>query len=54
VIGWIDDGLIATVAITEISQFLLENRRNVGQKSTPISSEKAQEAVIDVPAVSVG
>ncbi|MBD0267872.1 MAG: DUF1232 domain-containing protein [Cyanobacteria bacterium Co-bin8] len=53
VIGWIDDGLIATLAITEISQFLLENRRHVGRKFTPNSSEKAEEAVIDVPSVSV-
>jgi uncharacterized membrane protein YkvA (DUF1232 family) len=53
VIGWIDDGLIATVAITEISQFLLENRRSAGRKAASGSSENSPETVIDVPSVSV-
>ena len=39
VIGWIDDGLIATLAITEISQLILERKRR-----PQASSRFAQDA----------
>ncbi|HEY9735756.1 MAG TPA: YkvA family protein [Trichocoleus sp.] len=65
VLGWVDDGLIATLAITEISQMLLE-RRQLGRKSDAAAaqkttvnasrntSENVSEMVIDVPSVTVG
>lgn len=58
VIGWIDDGLIATIAITEITQILLDRKRNLSQKveqqSEPIATAAANATVIDVDAVSIG
>lgn len=36
IIGWLDDGLIATLLVTEVSQILLD-RRNA-QKSKPASA----------------
>jgi uncharacterized membrane protein YkvA (DUF1232 family) len=42
VIGWIDDGLIATILVTEVSQFLLDQRqtrKQKGQKSTELTTE---------------
>jgi len=54
VIGWIDDGLIATLAITEVAQLLADRKRKaaaqveVGQPVYP-----ASHAILDVDAVSV-
>ncbi len=28
IVGWIDDGLVATLLVTELSQLLMEKRRN--------------------------
>lgn len=57
VIGWIDDGLIATIAITEITQLLLDRKRNLSQKTDvnadEFSTTTVNEAVIDVDAVSI-
>lgn len=57
-VGWVDDGLIATLAVTEISQLLLENRRNLARKTGSGVSQKVAvndaEGVIDVPSVTVG
>ncbi|UBF24618.1 DUF1232 domain-containing protein [Kovacikia minuta CCNUW1] len=33
VLGWIDDGVIATVLVTELSQFALEQLKNRKEKS---------------------
>ena len=58
VIGWIDDGLVATIAITEVTQMLMERKRrqqNIA-KSTVVSrvdgniSPNNDETVIDVEA----
>jgi len=49
-IGWIDDGLIATVLVTEMSQLLSDRLKSQKQqKSIDISAENA--GVIDVDAV---
>lgn len=40
-VGWIDDGVIATVLATEVSQILLEQRRFQKEKSTSIDAVSA-------------
>ncbi|MEB3290847.1 MAG: YkvA family protein [Leptolyngbya sp.] len=52
VVGWVDDGLIATLAITEVTQLLLDRKRNLRrapQDSAP--TPKEQTTVIDIAAV---
>ena len=41
-VGWIDDGLIASLLITEVSQLLLEGRK----KSQEVSSSDDPEIVV--------
>jgi uncharacterized membrane protein YkvA (DUF1232 family) len=56
VLGWIDDGLIATIAITEITQILLDRKRNLRQANDFISTSEAVKAetnAIDVDSVAV-
>lgn len=57
-IGWVDDGLLATLVVSEVSQFLLDNRRNSSRKGAVVSQQAesaakqtAKETVIDVTAV---
>lgn len=38
VLGWIDDGLIATLLVTEVSQILLEQRKVRREKSAGIEA----------------
>ncbi len=55
-LGWLDDGLIATIAITEISQILLDRKRNLRQVDDSITMTEAvdtNETVIDVDAVAL-
>jgi len=55
-LGWLDDGLIATIAITEISQILLDRKRNLRQVDDSITITEAvdtHETVIDVDAVAL-
>ncbi len=55
-LGWLDDGLIATIAITEISQILLDRKRNLRQVDDSITTTEAvdtNETVIDVDAVAL-
>lgn len=33
VVGWLDDGVIATLLVTEVSQFLLEKRKERKEKN---------------------
>jgi uncharacterized membrane protein YkvA (DUF1232 family) len=35
IIGWIDDGMVATLLITEVSQILLEKRKQRQDDPTP-------------------
>ncbi|MBE9156823.1 DUF1232 domain-containing protein [Nodosilinea sp. LEGE 06152] len=56
VLGWIDDGLVATIAITEITQILLDRKRNLRQVDEAIRMTEAvdtNEQVIDVDSVAV-
>lgn len=60
IIGWIDDGMIATLLITEVSQFLLDRRTSIKEKQTATMSNSSSNAtsvspdgIIDVSAVSV-
>ncbi|MGG6239124.1 YkvA family protein [Nodosilinea sp. AN01ver1] len=56
VLGWIDDGLVATIAITEITQILLDRKRNLRQVDEAVRMTEAvdnNEQVIDVDSVAV-
>ncbi|QQE64187.1 hypothetical protein GFS31_08660 [Leptolyngbya sp. BL0902] len=55
VVGWVDDGLIATLAISEVTQLLLERKRNLRRATQAPSSatETGQTQVLDVNAVVV-
>ncbi|MCW6035326.1 DUF1232 domain-containing protein [Spirulina subsalsa FACHB-351] len=53
IIGWIDDGIIATVLVTELTQLVLENRKrrkegNMTQEEGGVKAES--EVVVDVVA----
>lgn len=43
VVGWLDDGLIATILVTEASQVLLEQLKN--RKAKPQQAQQAQKAL---------
>ena len=53
VIGWIDDGLLASIVITELTQFVLEQRRKEEGVKPSVPSKNAVGSVIDVESVSV-
>ncbi|HZG39768.1 MAG TPA: YkvA family protein [Nodosilinea sp.] len=56
VLGWIDDGLIATIAITEITQIMLDRKRNLRQTDEAIAMTEdvdVSQTVIDVDSVAV-
>ncbi|MEL7037299.1 MAG: YkvA family protein [Cyanobacteria bacterium J06592_8] len=44
IVGWIDDGIVATLFVTEVSQLLLERLKS-GQKTA--STEVADASVVD-------
>lgn len=50
VVGWIDDGLLATIVVTEVSQLMSDRRK--AQKSK-LAVEANQQAPVDVKAVSL-
>lgn len=54
VIGWIDDGLLATIVVTELSQIALERKRNLKRKSHQTAEKNTIETVIDIDSVTVG
>ena len=55
IVGWLDDGIIATLLITEVSQLLFEQVNNSRKKSDEETvADTTTEQVIDVEAVSVG
>ncbi|NJM57879.1 MAG: DUF1232 domain-containing protein [Synechococcales cyanobacterium RU_4_20] len=39
IIGWIDDGMVATLLVTEISQILLEKRKQRQETTAPEDAE---------------
>lgn len=50
VIGWIDDGLLATLLLTEITQMVTERIRKRPQEDTIPEQPMAEGPVIDVMA----
>ncbi|WP_017306730.1 YkvA family protein [Spirulina subsalsa] len=53
IIGWIDDGIIATVLVTELTQLVLENRKRRKEGNMAQEEERAKsdsEVVVDVVA----
>lgn len=53
IVGWLDDGIIATILVTEVSQLLVEglNRRKQTQKATevnPVDAMGHNQTVVDV------
>ena len=54
IVGWIDDGLLATLVVTELSQMAIEQRRKQSQKVAQASNPEDSENVIDVDAITVG
>jgi uncharacterized membrane protein YkvA (DUF1232 family) len=53
IIGWIDDGLLATLVATELTQMVLERRRKVGETVPHESASVNSENVIDVESFTV-
>ncbi|MDJ0708076.1 MAG: YkvA family protein [Leptolyngbyaceae cyanobacterium MO_188.B28] len=58
IVGWLDDGIIATLLVTEVSQLLFEQVNASKKKSKETASHSADaaiatEQVVDVEAVSV-
>ena len=58
IVGWLDDGIIATLLVTEVSQLLFEQVNASQQKNKEAASKSpdtatATEQVIDVEAASV-
>ncbi|MBD2019436.1 DUF1232 domain-containing protein [Leptolyngbya sp. FACHB-36] len=52
VIGWIDDGVIATLLMAEVSQLLVERLKS-GKGETQPTTETQKTEAVDVNAVSV-
>lgn len=53
IIGWIDDGLLATVVVAELSQMALERKRRLKHQSAPTVENNTVETIIDVDSVTV-
>ena len=57
IIGWLDDGIIATLLVTEVSQLLFEQvnaSKKKNQEAAKNSADAAAEQVVDVEAAPVG
>lgn len=54
VIGWIDDGLLATIVVTELTQMALDRRRNSKGQISRETSPSEVENIIDVESMTVG
>jgi len=54
VIGWIDDGLLATIVVTELTQMALDRRRNSKGQISQETGQSEVENVIDVESVTIG
>ncbi len=52
ILGWVDDGLLATIAITEVAQILLDRKRNLRQAKQSPTGETSAE-VVDVVATTL-
>lgn len=55
IIGWIDDGLLATIVVTELTQIAMDQRRKRGQSMEQAAADPEDyENVIDVESITVG
>lgn len=55
IIGWIDDGLLATIVVTELTQIAMDQRRKRGQTMAQAAADPEDyENVIDVESITVG
>ncbi|MEM9002305.1 MAG: YkvA family protein [Cyanobacteria bacterium P01_F01_bin.86] len=53
IIGWIDDGLLASIVVTELTQMVLEQRRKKETMQQQSPSERNGNSVIDVESATV-
>lgn len=53
IVGWIDDGLLATIVVTELTQMVMDKRRNGVVEAGQTVNPDSYENVIDVEAISV-
>lgn len=53
VIGWIDDGLVATIAITEVTQMLMDRKRRQQNLGKSTASTEVHESVVSNPSETV-
>jgi uncharacterized membrane protein YkvA (DUF1232 family) len=59
IVGWMDDGLVVTLALSEVTQLLLERRRHLRQQAEADPTPETEPldpyaAAIDVDAVVMG
>ncbi|ACB53298.1 hypothetical protein cce_3950 [Crocosphaera subtropica ATCC 51142] len=52
ILGWIDDGLIVSLLVTELSTLFLEHRQKGSKSSIPQEDKINQEQTIDVEPIS--
>jgi uncharacterized membrane protein YkvA (DUF1232 family) len=53
VLGWVDDGMIATLFVTEMSQVLLTEIKNQKAKRMAATANQESSKVVDVEAISI-
>lgn len=53
-VGWIDDGALATIVITELTQLVLAERRKRTASQQSTVADPQNESVVDVEASVVG
>lgn len=54
IIGWVDDGLLASFVVSELTQWVLEKRQKQANSPQTASTPTGAETVIDVESVTVG
>ena len=54
VIGWIDDGLLASIVVTELTQMAIDYRRKKVDKFSQTTDITDGESIIDIESVTVG
>ncbi|MFQ4141448.1 YkvA family protein [Chlorogloeopsis sp. ULAP02] len=52
-LGWIDDGLVASLIVAEVSQIIAEKRKNRQKDNSATSHSTQTSTVIDANAVSL-
>ncbi|MGD1944658.1 MAG: YkvA family protein [Leptolyngbyaceae cyanobacterium] len=54
IIGWIDDGLLASIVVTELTQMAIDHRRKKVDKFGQTADVADSENIIDIESVTVG